>query len=65
MTESSMSLMACAEIIGGSLERDVSIAVDTMDGTAVAGMYVHSNIGSLIVTPDDNLVLYIKVNQLL
>ena len=37
MSESNIPLMVCAEIVAGSLERQVSVAVEAEDGTAVAG----------------------------
>ena len=39
VSESGVPLMVCAMIVAGSLERDVSVAVESMDGTALAGMY--------------------------
>lgn len=37
VSESNIPLMVCAEIVAGSLERQVSVAVEAEDGTAVAG----------------------------
>lgn len=37
VSESSVPLMVCAEIVSGSLERQVSVSVAAEDGTAVAG----------------------------
>ena len=37
VTESNVPLMVCAEIVAGSLERGVSVAVQAESGTALAG----------------------------
>ena len=45
--ESCGSLMVCAEIVGGSLELDVSVGVSAINGTADSGMlivYVYYNV---------------------
>ena len=39
VSETDQPLMVCAIIVAGSLEREVSIAVDTINGTALVGMY--------------------------
>lgn len=56
VSESGPPVMACAVIVDGSLERDVSIAVSTMNGTAISGNFI-----SIISTHTENKGLVILV----
>ena len=39
--ESDMFVQVCIEITSGSLERDVFVNLQTQDGSAIAGEYIH------------------------